>query len=170
MLSYSYVAMPYCKQKAITEHYGIPFNALIKKWYLNDMLSGDAIAKKINKDVAIISITSRAIYDKLKEIGISRNKSSSRVVGIRNGRVNYDSLRKPIKSVERRKGISLGARYGILKRDNFRCAICGSNALKDRLIVDHITPIVRGGTNAIDNLRTLCTACNHGKMIYEHEK
>lgn len=162
--------MAHCKQKRIAEHYRIPFNTLIKKWYLEDMLSGEAIAKKINKEVVGISITSRSIHDKLNEIGISRNKSSARVVGIRNGRVNYDSLRKPIKSIEYRKGISLGVRYGILKRDKFRCTICGSDASENRLIVDHIMPVVRGGTNTIDNLRTLCTACNHGKMIYEHEK
>lgn len=162
--------MAHRKQKTIAEHYGIPFNTLIKKWYLEDMLSGEAIAEKINMEVVSPSITSRSIYDKLKEIGISRNKSSAREVGIRNGRVNYDSLRKPIKSIEHRKGISLGVRYSILKRDNFRCTICGADAAENRLIVDHIIPIVRGGINTTDNLRTLCTACNHGKMIYEHEK
>ncbi len=162
--------MAHRKQQSIASHYGLSFDVLLRNWYLKDMLSGEAIAEKINSEISELSITSRAIYDKLKELGISRSKSSARILGISNGRVNYDPLKKPIKSVENRKGISLGVRYSIFKRDNFRCTLCGCDASDGRLIIDHITPIVRGGTNQVENLRTLCTACNHGKMIYEHEK
>lgn len=55
-------------------------------------------------------------------------------------------------------------RYDILKRDNFRCQICGSTA-KDgvKLHVDHITPVSKGGLTIPSNLRTLCDRCNLGK-------
>lgn len=55
-------------------------------------------------------------------------------------------------------------RYDILKRDNFRCQICGSCA-KDgvKLHVDHIIPVSKGGQTIVSNLRTLCDRCNIGK-------
>lgn len=40
------------------------------------------------------------------------------------------------------------------------CAMCGSD---DRLAVDHIIPIARGGDNSPENLRTLCRSCNSEK-------
>lgn len=55
-------------------------------------------------------------------------------------------------------------RYTILKKDRFRCKICGRTA-KDgiKLHVDHIIPISKGGKTVISNLRTLCEECNLGK-------
>lgn len=57
-----------------------------------------------------------------------------------------------------------------MKRDNFRCVLCGQAAKKVKLVIDHIIPVTRGGNNEIANLRTTCNACNHDKKIYEHEK
>ncbi len=55
-------------------------------------------------------------------------------------------------------------RYQILKRDGFKCSICGRSA-KDgvTLHVDHILPVSKGGLTVPDNLRTLCEDCNLGK-------
>ena len=55
-------------------------------------------------------------------------------------------------------------RYSILKRDGFRCQICGRGA-KDgvKLHVDHIIPVSKGGKTVPENLRTLCEDCNLGK-------
>lgn len=55
-------------------------------------------------------------------------------------------------------------RYDILKRDGFRCVLCGASA-KDgvKLHVDHIFPVSKGGKTEPDNLRTLCESCNRGK-------
>lgn len=65
--------------------------------------------------------------------------------------------------VERAK-MTDSLRYDILKRDNFRCQICGSSA-KDgvKLHVDHIIPVSKGGQTTASNLRTLCDRCNMGK-------
>ena len=55
-------------------------------------------------------------------------------------------------------------RYDVMKRDGFRCVLCGASAEDGALLhVDHIIPIARGGTSEMDNLRTLCDACNSGK-------
>jgi len=63
-----------------------------------------------------------------------------------------------------REMMSDGVRYDILKRDGFRCQICGSTAQDGvKLHVDHIIPISKGGHTTPDNLRTLCDRCNLGK-------
>lgn len=55
-------------------------------------------------------------------------------------------------------------RYDILKRDNYRCQICGSTAKEGvKLHVDHIIPVSKGGKTTVDNLQTLCERCNLGK-------
>lgn len=40
------------------------------------------------------------------------------------------------------------------------CALCGSTR---RVSVDHITPIIRGGTHDAENLQILCGSCNSRK-------
>lgn len=63
-----------------------------------------------------------------------------------------------------RAGISVTQRFAIFKRDSYRCRICGvSPEQGGRLEVDHRLPVARGGTNAEDNLWTLCFKCNRGK-------
>ncbi len=54
----------------------------------------------------------------------------------------------------------------ILGRDNYICVYCGEGAD----CVDHIIPLVKGGTNAEDNLAAACSHCNcskGGKLISE---
>ena len=55
----------------------------------------------------------------------------------------------------------------ILKRDGYRCVVCGRGR-KDGvdLVVDHIKPKDRGGTNVIENGQTLCTEHNLLKKNY----
>jgi hypothetical protein len=45
----------------------------------------------------------------------------------------------------------------VFGRDGYRCRACGRT---DRLSIDHIVPIARGGSNDIRNLQTLCLPCN----------
>ncbi|MBU8871347.1 MAG: HNH endonuclease [Gemmatimonadales bacterium] len=66
------------------------------------------------------------------------------------------------KERERRK-LTNGLRYKILRRDGFRCVLCGATAEDDKLAVDHIIPVARDGKTTPDNLRTLCKRCNSGK-------
>ena len=55
-------------------------------------------------------------------------------------------------------------RYSIMRRDGFKCVLCGRKADDGiKLHVDHIIPVARGGTTVESNLRTLCEDCNWGK-------
>ncbi len=67
-----------------------------------------------------------------------------------------------------RKSISKSRRFAILKRDNYRCQLCGRSQ-KDgaKLHVDHRLPLAKGGPNEDDNLWTLCEDCNLGKSDQE---
>ncbi len=65
---------------------------------------------------------------------------------------------------QQRALMSDGLRYSILKRDGFRCCICGSSQADGvKLEVDHIIPVSKGGKTIADNLQTLCERCNRGK-------
>lgn len=59
-----------------------------------------------------------------------------------------------------RPTLSPSDRKQILARDGANCALCGST---DRLAVDHVLPLTRGGTNDPKNLRVLCKSCNSKK-------
>lgn len=56
-------------------------------------------------------------------------------------------------------------RYSVLKRDGFRCVLCGRGIADGArcLEVDHIQPVSKGGRTELPNLRTLCFDCNRGK-------
>lgn len=48
----------------------------------------------------------------------------------------------------------------IKRRDNFQCIYCGSS---EDLTIDHIYPILLGGTDDYSNLACACKKCNSGK-------
>ena len=81
----------------------------------------------------------------------------------------YNSLKETkmlwqISSRVERAKMSESLRYDILKRDNFRCKICGATERDGvKLHVDHIIPVSKGGKTEPSNLQTLCSRCNIGK-------
>ena len=55
-------------------------------------------------------------------------------------------------------------RYDVMKRDGFKCVLCGATQADGvKLHVDHIFPVSKGGKTEMSNLRTLCARCNLGK-------
>jgi len=63
-----------------------------------------------------------------------------------------------------RSKLTPSLRYDILRRDRFRCCLCGRSAQDGiELEVDHIIPVSKGGETTYDNLQTLCRDCNRGK-------
>ena len=67
------------------------------------------------------------------------------------------------KRAERSK-MNSSLRYDVLRRDGFKCQLCGRSAGDGiQLEVDHIKPISKGGKTERSNLRTLCRDCNRGK-------
>lgn len=64
------------------------------------------------------------------------------------------------------RDVPLGIRFKVLRRDSFRCVLCGDNPPanpKCVLNVDHIIPWSKGGATELENLRTLCAPCNAGR-------
>lgn len=55
-------------------------------------------------------------------------------------------------------------RHEVYQRDQWRCVRCGC---AEDLVIDHKWPFSKGGTNALDNLQTLCKSCNLAKSDNE---
>lgn len=62
-----------------------------------------------------------------------------------------------------RVNLTLKERLAVFDRDGHVCQYCGARAPSARLFVDHIVPVVDGGTNVFTNLITACFECNAGK-------
>ena len=68
------------------------------------------------------------------------------------------------------RDINLRLRFLVMKRDNFKCCICGRSPATTpglELHIDHIKPWSKGGETVINNLQTLCQDCNLGKSNLE---
>lgn len=48
----------------------------------------------------------------------------------------------------------------LIERDGYTCAECGAF---ENLTIDHVTPVSKGGSDELDNLRFLCRGCNSKK-------
>ena len=59
--------------------------------------------------------------------------------------------------VERGK-VTNKLRFEVYDRDRQRCCQCGKKS--NKLEIDHIIPIAKGGKSTLDNLQTLCHECN----------
>ena len=65
-----------------------------------------------------------------------------------------------------KRDINLRMRFMVMKRDDFKCCLCGRSPATTpglELHIDHIIPWSKGGETVIDNLQTLCSDCNLGK-------
>lgn len=51
-------------------------------------------------------------------------------------------------------------RRSVFERDGFQCKMCGT---KEKLTIDHVRPVSKGGGNEFENLQTLCLSCNCSK-------
>jgi 5-methylcytosine-specific restriction protein A len=49
-----------------------------------------------------------------------------------------------------------------LARDGFACVLCGA---RERLEVDHVQPIAKGGAWTLENAQTLCADCHREKSV-----
>jgi hypothetical protein len=63
----------------------------------------------------------------------------------------------------KRKSLTKKLRFEVFKRDSFVCQYCGKKAPDAVLVVDHIHPVAKGGSNDLMNLVTSCEECNQGK-------
>jgi len=62
-----------------------------------------------------------------------------------------------------RQSLPPGVRFAVLQRCGFACSYCGRKAPDVVLEVDHIVPVIAGGSDDDDNLTAACWDCNSGK-------
>lgn len=84
----------------------------------------------------------------------------------------YEEEKQKNSKEYQRKAMTPTMRYNVMKRDGFRCVLCGRSADDGvTLEVDHIIPVSKGGKTVMSNLQTLCWDCNRGKRDrYDEEE
>lgn len=55
----------------------------------------------------------------------------------------------------------MALRQRVFERDDYTCRYCGERG--GRLECDHVVPVIKGGSDDIDNLVTACFRCNRSK-------
>lgn len=55
------------------------------------------------------------------------------------------------------------SRTNIYLRDNYQCQYCAKRFSEEKLTLDHIIPVVRGGKKNWENIVTACVRCNQKK-------
>lgn len=126
--------------------------------YTNKRMSGQEISNWLFNNYGI-KLTARSIQRRVKKYNKTRNIKKAFNLAIQKGRVKW---RKKTNKITRIR-LSNKLRYKILKRDNFRCVLCGRKPPDVFLEVDHIKRIKDGGKHIESNLRTLCNLCNNGR-------
>lgn len=61
---------------------------------------------------------------------------------------------------KKRKPLPTGIRHEVFKRDEYKCQECGVYKPDEGLEASHIIAVAKGGTDELDNLKTLCKTCN----------
>ena len=78
-----------------------------------------------------------------------------------------ETIREQRRQHTRKERSRAAAQYEVLfitvgRRDGFKCARCGS---VEHLVLDHVTPVSRGGFTSAENLQLLCADCNQEKGV-----
>lgn len=155
-------------EKMFPKYSEMAFGKLLEKMYKEEERSCNEIAEVIEKETGE-KITARSIERNLKKAGVEIRKISAAFpLAIKRGRVRWAWRDVKSKQQEFRQ-VPSKLRYAILKRDGFKCVLCGSGVEKSVLEVDHKIARSKGGKNEETNLRTLCHECNMGKMREEKE-
>jgi hypothetical protein len=114
-----------------------------------------AIRKKINELGLIYYIDYYTNLIVRQKVRIERWKLLS---------VFYDAL-KPVYEKYHylkfgRPTISMSQKLRVMKKTDFKCAICKADLTEKEPHIDHIIPLIKGGGNAESNLQALCWQCN----------
>ena len=63
-----------------------------------------------------------------------------------------------------------GLKRSLMRRQDNTCAYCGYRRIAASMDIDHIIPVVRGGTNDESNLQVICSPCNQRKGLQTDEE
>jgi 5-methylcytosine-specific restriction endonuclease McrA len=115
----------------------------------------------LEKFIEYVSSKDIEAPDNTPEVSNQENQENFSIDSVSNNRkVNKRSNRTP----------NLRQRYRIMKRDGFKCVLCGASPANKQgceLHIDHINPWSQGGETVEENLRTLCSDCNLGRSNKE---
>lgn len=104
---------------------------------------------------------------RLRDIAFSKTERGKEINSI--ARKKYSKTEKGKEKIRELKYIRRNKKAGKLdlqawneklERLDYKCQICGT---RERITIDHIIPLTKGGTNHIDNLQPLCHSCNSSK-------
>lgn len=141
----------------------IPYKAFLcteKRLFKKGMLKKPLLEISVSCKASYTSPQGKNYYEKEHTYGYAELKSYLERLG--ELRATRRTRQYQIK-MERAK-MTDSLRYDIMRRDKFRCQLCGSTAADGvKLHVDHILPVAKGGKTTPENLRTLCDRCNLGK-------
>jgi len=109
-----------------------------------------------------LSTRSRERYHFLKENNPDLIQKWNKNGGKRYRQTEKGKLASRLDNHRRRCLDKIDKKAWLEKLDSFggKCAECGSS---EKITIDHIVPVVLGGTNAIENLQPLCSSCNSSK-------
>ena len=134
------------------------------------VISQSGLASKLNMDT---KTTAKALLEMLEHGAISGEKRLNTERGFSHW--CYSNVHFPLQlesgetskhktTAQSRKKVPERVRFEVLRRNKFCCSYCGKAAVDGwRLVVDHIHPVSKGGTNDIENLTSSCEKCNNGK-------
>lgn len=93
------------------------------------------------------------------------NRDSPTEVRSTSGEPDAQLATELVEAKQTPRGPSLGLRFHVLKRDRFRCVLCGRSPATHTITlhVDHVIPWSKDGATTADNLRSLCDECNLGR-------
>lgn len=119
------------------------------------------LGKQIDK---IVHTKSNAIKERLREISSLTISLNEWEEVRRKWRVSLDSIlamryenrRKEANATISKKDI----RSLVFSHFGYKCNMCGKSS---SLTIDHITPVVSGGLDILENLQPLCKSCNSSK-------
>jgi 5-methylcytosine-specific restriction endonuclease McrA len=151
------------------EH-GIEKAAKMKRWRLEHPLE-DAVRKNKYRSEHLAEIKARVNKRRLnylteylaRDNNYYKNSKDKVIVRIKKWRLEHPE--KLLEYGRNRRALRLKA-GGIITSDEWlslcnslgnRCLCCGGI---DKLTMDHVVPLIKGGTHTIDNVQPLCKSCN----------
>lgn len=96
----------------------------------------------------------------------SPEKLCAMIAAVHRGEMTREEALRGVPGAWKRRTIPVQTRWAAVQRDGHRCVACGAspaNRAGVELQIDHVVPVSRGGTNDLENLRTLCRECNVGR-------
>ena len=140
-----------------------------REWLANMYKKGKSCNEiaELLKDDHNITITARALSDKIRQITPIRTRQEAKQNAIKRGRMVY--LKKPESEKYKQKGISALLRSEVLRRDDYKCIKCG-NSPKTGYSIELHHRDCNPQNNTFDNLDTLCFLCHRGLHALKKEQ